>query len=873
MMDQTISHYRITQKLGAGGMGVVYKAVDLTLERTVALKFLPHEMSATKDDKEHLRREARSASALDHPNIAVIHELEETEDHQLFIVMAYYEGENLAQKLGRGIISVRESLDFAIQIARGLSAAHGHNLVHRDIKPSNIIITNENVAKIVDFGLARAASTASATLSVSNTGTLPYMAPEQILGEAVDQRADVWALGVVLVQMITGSHPFLRPNSAAMTFAILNQPPTGLDAVPGAVQPIVYRALSKKASHRYARTEDLVKDLEMARAEITATPAPLEEPTVTRPISARELKQYVENASTPRWGPKPSKTAQRALLGGVVVVVVALAALLVPAVREQLAGLAYAYTGGEKHIAVLPFANAGTDPEYEPVAEGLMDSVTNELSNLEAAQQSLWVVPASVVRKSEVKDPGSAFRVLGATVVVQGSVQRRGQSVDLTVNLIDSKHLRQIGSAKLENPYGNLAALQNEAVYSIARLIKVKVPEESVQKSGSVTPSSYESYLKALSYLQRFDKPGNVDLAVTALNAAVKTDPNFALGYATLGETYRLKYQMDHHPAWLDDASANCEKAIQIDDRLPAAHVTLGRLNTTLGKTDLALQEFQKALNINPRDAEAIMGMATIYERMSHLDEAEANYKRAIALRPDYWGGYAALANFYDRQNRMQDAIAQQKRVIQLTPDNPVGYANLGAEYMTFDDAQSTAAAEAAFKKSIQLAPNYQAYANLGLLYSNNKRYADAAEALRKALELNDKDWRVWANLVVVYDWLDDREKMAPVRAKTISLLEQYASMNSQEALVQSALGTFYAEDKLREKALARADSALALAPKDPTVLADVAEIYEDLGDRKRALQYAQESLKNGFTLTDLQRRRALVGVLSDPNFRPSGKP
>jgi eukaryotic-like serine/threonine-protein kinase len=872
MLDQTISHYRITQKLGAGGMGVVYKAMDVTLERIVALKFLPQEVSVTKDDKERLRREARSASALDHPNIGVIHGLEETEDHQLFIVMGYYEGENLAQKLGRGVISLRDSLDFAIQIARGLSAAHAQNIVHRDIKPSNIIITKDNVAKIVDFGLARAASTASATLSVSNTGTLPYMAPEQILGEAVDQRADVWALGVVLVQMITGSHPFLRPNSAAMTFAILNQPPTGLDAVPAAVQPIVYRALSKKASHRYAHTEDLVKDLETARAEITATPAPLEEPTVTRPISARELKEYVENASTPRWGPTPSKMLQRVLLAAGVVVLLAVVALLVPAVREQLAGLAYAYSGTEKHIAVLPFTNSGGDPEYEPVAEGLMDSVTNELSNLEAAQQSLWVVPASVVRKSDVKDPSSAFRVLGATVVVQGSVQREGKSVNLTINLIDAKHLRQIGSVPLADASGNLAALQNQAVFSIARLIKIKVPEENLQKSGSVTPSSYESYLKALSYLQRFDKPGNVDQAITALNSAVKTDPGFALGYATLGETYRLKYQMDHHPAWLDEASANCQKAVQIDDHLPATHVTLGRLNTTLGKTDLALQEFQKALNINPRDADAITGMATIYERMSHLDEAEANYKRAIALRPDYWGGYASLANFYDRQNRMQDAIAQQKRVIQLTPDNPVAYANLGAEYMTLNDAQSSAAAEAAFKKSIELAPNYQAYANLGLFYSDRGQYAEAAEALRKALELNDKDWRVWDNLLVAYQWLNDREKMAPVRAKTISLLEQYASMNSQEALVQSELGTFYAEDKLREKALARVDSALALAPKDPAVLADVGEIYEDLGDRKHALQYVQESLKDGFTLTDLRRRRAILGVLSDPNFRPSEK-
>src|ERR1700687_5195546 len=235
MIGETISHYRITEKLGAGRMGVVYKALDVKLERTVALKFLPNDLAVSVRDKESLLREARAASALDHPNIGVIHEIEESDDHQLFIVMGYYEGETLAQKLSRGLIPVRESLDLAIQVARGLSAAHARNIVHRDIKPSNIIITKDNVAKIVDFGLARAIASNSSTQSISSTGTLPYMAPEQILGEPIDRGSDVWALGVILIQMITGSHPFVRPNPGAMTFAILNQPPGALDVVPTAV--------------------------------------------------------------------------------------------------------------------------------------------------------------------------------------------------------------------------------------------------------------------------------------------------------------------------------------------------------------------------------------------------------------------------------------------------------------------------------------------------------------------------------------------------------------------------------------------------------------------------------------------------------------
>ena len=870
MLGQTISHYKITDKLGAGGMGVVYKALDLKLERVVALKFLPNDLTVSDRDKQGLLREARAASALDHPNIGVIHGIEESEDHQLFIVMGYYEGETLAQKLSRGVIPVRESLDLAIQIARGLSSAHARNIVHRDVKPSNIIITNDQVAKIVDFGLARVVATAGSTQSISSTGTLPYMAPEQILGEAIDQRCDIWALGVILIQMITGSHPFVRPNKGAMTYAILNQPPVALDVVPQALQPVAYRALSKKAEGRYPGADEMLRDLEASLAEITSSPAPDGEPTLTSSTNARALKHYIENASTPSWAVgKPGK-ARRLLLASAGVVLAAIAASFLPPLRERLAGLAYA--GGERHIAVLPFANSGNDPEYGPIAEGLMDSLTNELSNLEAAQQSLWVVPASVVRNRKVNDPTSAFRELGATVVVEGSVRRKGPGAHLTVVLIDSKRLRQIGSTELEDPSGDLAALERQAVTDLARLLKIKVTQAAHTPAGSVVPSAYESYLKALAYLQRYDKPGNADLAISALNSAIEKDPRFALGYATLGEAYRLKFLMDHHPAWVDQALANCRRALEIDDRFPAVRVTLAQLQLTLGKNDLALQEFQKALDINPRDSGALIGMAGVYEQMGHIPDAEASFKRSIALRPDYWEGYSALGAFYARQKRVQDALAQYRRVIELTPDNPEGYSDLGAEYMELKDSESYAAAEAALQKSIQLAPNYQAYANLGWLYLDQKRYAQAAAATRQALELNDKDWRVWANLLLAYTWLKDGEKMRPARAKTLSLLEQYAVLNSQEAPVQSMLSMFYAEDQLREKALAHANAAFVLAPKNPWVLADIAETYDDLGDRKRAIQYARDSLKNGYTLTDLQQRPALLGLLADPSFRPRGK-
>jgi serine/threonine protein kinase/tetratricopeptide (TPR) repeat protein len=871
MLDQTISHYRITQKLGAGGMGVVYKAMDLTLERTVALKFLPTEFALSEAEKDQLVREARAASALDHANIGVIHGMEESEDGQLFIVMAYYEGETLSQKINRGVVSVRDSLDYAMQIAKGLGAAHARNIVHRDVKPSNIIITMDNTAKIVDFGLARVVATTSATQSVSNTGTLPYMAPEQILGEPVDQRADVWALGVLMVQMLTGSHPFLRPNTAAMTFAILNQPPSAVDAVPAPVQPIVYRALSKQASHRYANATEMVQDLEAARAQITATPLPLDEPTVTRTVSSRELKQFVQNASTPRWATPQGKVLRRTLLGVLAFGLIFLASLFVPSVREHLAGLVYAYAG-EKHIAVVRFGELESDGASQAEADGFVDSLTNRLSNLQAAQQSLWVVPASMVRSHKIADPGAAFRELGATLVVETHLQRSGPIVSLTINLIDAKHLRQIGSTRLEDRAGDFGALEDRAVSYLAQAMRVKTSDESFDSVSNIVPSSYEAYIKALGYLQRFDRPGNIDLAISTILSATQTDPGFARGYAILGSAYRLKYQTDHRPDWLQLAVESCEKAILKDPRIGSAHVTLGHVQATLGKNDQALMEFQKALDINPRDSDAIHGLAEVQENLGQASEAEASYKRAIAIRPDFWDGYNSLAAYYYDQHRHQDAIGQFKRVIELTPDNSAAYQNLGTVYSELDDPQSQAAAEAAFRKSIALAPNYAAYASLGLLYSDQKRYPDAAAMLKKALELNDKDWRVWSYLTETYKWAGDHDNAAQARSKAIVLLEHYVTLNANDGLAQSALGRYYSEENSSEKALAQAKAALKLAPKDPIVLANVSETYEALGNRKAALQYAHETLKNGSTLANLQTRYGLQNLVTDKSFRESEK-
>jgi eukaryotic-like serine/threonine-protein kinase len=579
----------------------------------------------------------------------------------------------------------------------------------------------------------------------------------------------------------------------------------------------------------------------------------------------------IEQASRPLWGgaAAPAPRWGRWLAGlGMAAVVLTVVSFL-PPVRERVAGW---FARPVDHIAVLPFENVGNDPANEAVSAGLMDSMASRLTNLEVGKQSLWVVPTSEVRRQKITDPGSALRELGATIAVQGSLQRDGQTIRMTVNLINTKNMRQIGSVALEDRAGDFSSLEDEAVARLAKLMKIEVTPEMLRAmGGAVNAGAYESYLKALGYTQRYDKPGNLDLAVDALNNAVKADPRFALGFAQLGEAYRLKYQLDKDKKWIDEALANCQKALQLDDRLPALYVTLGNIHRTTGKYDLALQEFQRTLQLDPRNADAISGLAKSYNAAGRTADAEAAFKKAIALRPNFWNDYNSYGAFLDEHQRYDEAVAEYRHAIQLTPDNAALYLNLGAAYSDMGGAHY-AEAEQMLLKSIALEPSYAAYTNLGYLYNEQHKYAEGASATEKALQLNDKDYMVWENLVVAYTGLKDKEKADHARDREAPLLEQAAQDSPRDAMVESYLGLLYAKKKIREKAIPHIQSALTLSPDDANVLENAGEAYENLGDRAQAIQYIERSLQKGYDLAALKSTPDLQGLLSDPNFRPSGK-
>ncbi len=858
---RTVNSYQIVDKLGAGGMGVVYKALDTKLNRTVALKFLPPEIDADEKTRTQFLREARAASAMDHANVGTIHAIEETAEGISFIVMAYYDGETLAQRIKRGPLPPAQAISIALQMARGLAEAHSHHIIHRDIKASNTIITRQGVVKIVDFGLARAIQSASATLSTEISGSAAYMSPEQALGKPLDQRTDLWSLGVVLYEMLTARLPFEGDTMPGMLMAVVNSPPTPIEDIPAALQEIVYHALAKDPARRYQTAGEMLTDLEKLETGVDRAN--------TRTLAGSELRQYIESAAQSAFAPPVAAGLKRRWLMPVLLVpLLAAILLIIPALRQRI--VAAVFGPSEKHIAVLPFSVIGSTAGNDVLADGLMESLTGRLSNLELGNQSLWVVPASEVRRRKVADAAAAQKEFGATLVVTGAVERTGSDIRLVVNLIDTKHVRQLGSEEVEDRTGDFAMLQNSAVAKLAKLMNVTVPSDMLRSTGgAASPAAYELYLKALGLLRRYDKPGNLDQAASGFEDAVKIDPRFALAYAGLGEAYLLRYRTDQNPRWIDQASAACERAAQIDDQLAPVYVTLGRIHNETGKTDLALQEFQHALQLDPRSADALFGLASVYEAQARLKDAEQTLVRAVALRPDYWDNLNRLGLFYYRQRRVAEAAAQLHKVVELTPDNSIAWLNLAA---ALRGGGKLAEATAALQKSILISPSYPAHTNLGNVFYQQHRYAESAQQYEKALAFNAKDYRVWINLANAYTWLDRTNDAVADFRHALPLLEDAVKLHPQDPTIQSSLGIVYAKLQEPSKAITHLETAVALAPTDGAVLARMAEAYESMGDRPKALEWISKAIANGQTIDDLRDDPGVRKILDDPNFRAPKK-
>ena len=389
------------------------------------------------------------------------------------------------------------------------------------------------------------------------------------------------------------------------------------------------------------------------------------------------------------------------------------------------------------------------------------------------------------------------------------------------------------------------------------------LPVKNIQPA--VPPAAYESYLQGRKYLERYDKPGYLDAAIGMFENTSKTDPKFALAFAALGEAYWEKYMLTDDPQWVQIASAACQRAAQLNNHLPAVYVTLGRIHSGTGLHDLAIQEFQRAQELDHNNPDALLGLAALYARMGRNQEAEDSYKRATAIRPEYWEGHYRLGGFYYKQGRFAEASTHFRRVIELLPDHAAAHTSLGTTLISLG---KTDEAEAEFRKALALAPDYVATSNLAVVYYDHKRFAEAAVMIEKALQINDKDYRLWNNLAVTYEWLGRQDKARHAFHQELLRLEQIVPLRPYDAEVQANLAVLYAQLHLRAKALTHLEAALAISPDEAEVLGRAGEAYENLGERARGIDYFQRALRKGWVLEDLESNPDLRSLLSDPNAR-----
>jgi serine/threonine protein kinase/Flp pilus assembly protein TadD len=851
--------FKIVRLLGTGGMGEVYEALDLELGR-VALKTIRPSITGTPQQLSRFKKEVQLARRVSSPHVCRIHELHMTQSgadapRNAFLTMEFLDGITLADKVrDSGSVPWREAKRIAVELCQGLQSIHEAGVIHRDLKGRNIMLALRNgkpCTVLMDFGIAHQLTQHSGDTSTALTrdgafvGTPDYMAPEQFAGGEVTPATDVYALGLVLYEALTGKRPFVADaedgaytgKAKHLVRASSMQP-----GVPKLFDRVIARCLEYDPKRRYP--------------------------------SARAVEQDLGGGSFVSW------IEQKPLLATACAAAVVLllgAVLLIPAVSERVRGIFL--SSSEKHIAVLPFEVAGTDPNTRALGDGLMDSLAGKLSNLDAVNKTLWVVPAQEVRLRKVIDPVSAMREFGATIVIEGSFERSNDVAHLKLTLIDPAKTRAIGYIDLENSTGDLAGLLDEAVTRAGRLMNISIdaPREH-DTSGPAGGAAYEDYLAGIGYFARFDKPGNIDLAIAALQKAVAKDPRFALGLARLAQVYTMKYRFDSNQQSLQRAEEYCRQAAELNDNLPSTYVALASVHLLTGRHEMAVEEYQHAIELDPRDAEAVSGLANSYMKLGRVADAEAEFIKAASLRPDDWGGYNELGTFYDNLGRHNEAVAQYLRALQLTPDNAGVYENLGVAYSNSDDPNMVAKAEAALKKSIELNPSYYAaYADLAFLYAGQHRFQESIAASKMAEDLEDKDHRndkddedynVPVNLMIAYEWLKDTQKADAAGAEATEMLQHQVGIDAENAEAEATLAALFAKTGAREKSLHQIHISLALSPKNGYVLGQVADAYELMGDRKNAIVYLRQAMAHGLSRLQVKEDPEIQPVLQDPHFK-----
>ena len=839
-----IDRFIIQTKLGSGAMGDVFLAEDTLLRRRVAIKVIRLEEGRDAAFHQRLQKEAERASQLNDPHIAAVHDLIE-HDSRLYLVMEYVEGETLRARMRQPLASP-EFFSIAEQCLEGIAAAHQHCIVHCDLKPENLMITPEGKIKILDFGFAQPTPKhgSTDTLSCATSGGTPgYIAPEVLLGGVPDERSDIFSLGVVLYESLAGHHPFrVEPADLTADRAVRSEPALLPPAAPKAMNAVLARMLAKEPAQRYQSCADVLADIRAVR-------------NGRKPVLGKSWR-FANFPLPPRivWLP-------------VLVTLIVLIALLLRGSFLAMPWSAAPVSASSRQLAVLPFETTAQDANSRALAGGLTEALAAKLGAI-ADRYPLEIVSAAEVRRQNVRDARQARSLLGANLVLEGSLQQSGNTVRVIYSMVDTGSLRQVHSGVITADNGNIFAVQDRVIAEVLENLDIELAKEDrgrMEKHGTAQPEAYDYYLRARGYLQDYDRPDSLNNAVAGFKRSLDVDPRFALAYAGLGQAFLHKYALARSPEMLDAANEACRHSAQLDPSGPDAEICLGMFFNATGRHDAAAQHLEHALKLDSTRDESYRELAIAYEGLNRLGDAEALLKQAIALRPHYWAAYKWLGRFYEAHGRYDQAAQQFKRVVEMAPDSVDGYSNLGAVYV---EQGKYAEAIDALERSIRIRPTASALNNVGAVYFYQHRYPDAARSYELATQLTPDDYRIFGNLGEAYGQIADKqEESRRSYSQGLKLAEQRLSENHNDggALLEAAL--YAAMLDQNEKSEQYRKAGIALSGHDPEARFSSALVLAKVHSDSRALAELGLALNAGLPASEVTDNPAWQRFAANPKF------
>ncbi len=845
MIGRTVSHYEIREALGGGAMGRVFKAWDTRNECWRALKFLPNELAHDEASLQRFVREAHTASSLEHGHICTIYEMDQDQDGTWFIAMAYYEGHTLTHCLRDGPMPATSAIEYARQIALGLAAAHRHGIVHRDIKPDNIIITEDNEAVILDFGIAHLIDDVRLTQPGHQTGTLAYMAPEMIQGGAPSPQVDIWSLGVLLFELLTGTLPYEAKYTAALMYSITYEAPRALPETFGeefgGIRRILDLCLAKDPLDRYESAADLVQDLNTA----VHNPGLI---SVTRPTTTRRR----------RWG--------RRLAFAVTASVLVLASVIVTLITHpQLDRL------DRQGVAILPFGLEGDDEAAHLFGEGLSWLVADQLAQVESKYSDFWIVPPDDICRFEIQNGQQALDRLGVRRTFRAYGTLKDTTVDLRLEYIDGS-----GNPPIRQSFTSEIANLNTWQYEIAAWCLAQLDPDSegipVQawRLGTQVPEAFRDYLTGLAWERRFTgldtnlRRAHQIKARDLLSSAVQSDSSFAVARAELGHVLWGLYSST------DTILANTgidqlEVSSGLSPSLTRPHYYLGLIAAERGNTEQALTDYDRVLRYEPDHKQALLARAKLSIALGQNEEANRSIQQMLDARPGYVVDLLEAGRLYWTQGNTDQTVKYWRTAADIAPRSFRAQNYMGAALFEFHDDPL---AESYFLKALAIRKDYTTYSNLGTWYYYHNLYQNARVQYLKAFDLGQvHEYQLMRNLAETYRWSPGYEDSVTIifdRARLMA--EQQLAASPDNTSLKADLATIYSVlgDTIRTLEILAGIEAIEM-DRNTDFMISVA--WEDMGKRNKALVRLEQALGKGLRLTRVDGYPGFRNLRADARY------